>query len=152
MRVLVSRVILWWWLLGNRSRSTLKYRFVCSYTGVPTVNDVSASGLNVTCASSGGPATSVTWRRNCAVLPNNAMYQQTQTVTQTQTATYQNMLMIDSTVTDTDGVYTCSVTNARGYDNGDTGMGGKVLLYSSVQTILSKFLSFLQLLIVQLSQ
>ncbi len=94
------------------------------YSGVPTVNDVSAIGLNITCTSSGGPATSVTWRRNCAVLPNNAMYQQTQTVTQTQTTTYQNRLEIDSAVTDTDGVYTCSVTNTRGYDNGATGIGG----------------------------
>ena len=98
---------------------------------MPTVNDVSASGLSITCMSSGGPATSVTWRRNCAVLPNNATYQQTQTVDVTQTATYRNMLVIDSAVTDTDGVYTCSVTNTRGYDSAVTGMGGKVPLYGS---------------------
>ena len=61
------------------------------------------------------------------MLPNNEMYQQTQVVTQTQTATYQNTLMINSAVTDRDGVYTCSVTNARGYDNGVTGVGGKVI-------------------------
>jgi hypothetical protein len=96
------------------------------YLGVPAVNDVSASGLNLTCTSSGGPATSVIWRRNSAVLPNNAMNQQTQTVIQTQTATYQNTLVIDSAVTDHDGVYTCSVTNARGYSNGVVGMGGKL--------------------------
>ena len=96
------------------------------HVGVPTVNSVSASGLNLTCTSSGGPATSVTWRRNCAVLPNNAMYRQTQRVTQTQTAMYQNTLVIDSAVTDSDGVYTCSVTNARGYDSGVTGIGGKL--------------------------
>ena len=95
-------------------------------TGVPTVNDLSTSGLSITCTSSGGPATSVTWRRNCAVLPNNAMYQQTQTVDVTQTATYQNTLVINSTVTDRDGVYTCSVTNTRGYDSDVVGMGGKV--------------------------
>ena len=96
------------------------------YIGTPTVDSVSTDGLNLTCTSSGGPATSVTWRRNCAVLPNNAMYRQTQTVTQTQTATYQNTLVIDSTVTDHDGVYTCSVTNDRGYSNGATGVGGKL--------------------------
>jgi hypothetical protein len=45
--------------------------------------------------------------------------------------------MIDSTVTDTDGVYTCSVTNARGYDNGVTGMGGKAFLYSLTQARLT---------------
>ena len=78
--------------------------------------------------SSGGPATTVTWRRNCAVLSNNATYQQTQTVIQTQTATYRNKLVIASTVTDHSGVYTCSVTNTRGYSSGVTGMGGKVML------------------------
>ena len=95
------------------------------HVGVPTVNSVSANGLNLTCTSNGGPATQVTWRRNCAVLPDNDMYQQTQVVTQTQTATYQNTLVINSAVTDCDGVYTCSVTNARGYDSGVTGIGGK---------------------------
>ena len=108
--------------------------YVSTHAGVPTVSSVSSDGANnLTCTSSSGPATSVTWRRNCAVLPNNNMYQQIQAVTQTQTATYQNTLMIDSAVTDRDGVYTCSVTNTRGYDNGVVGMGGKVLvlLYSS---------------------
>ena len=97
------------------------------HIGVPTVDSVSTSGLTLTCTSSGGPATIVTWRRNCAVLPNNAMYQQTQTVTQTQTAIYQNTLVIDGAVADRDGVYTCSVTNTRGYSNGNTGLGGKLL-------------------------
>ena len=101
--------------------------YTCAfYIGTPTVDSVSTNGLNLTCTSSGGPATSVTWRKNCAVLPNSAIYQQTQTVTQTQTATYQNTLVINSTVTDHDGVYTCSVTNARGYSNGAIGVGGKL--------------------------
>ena len=119
------------------ARHCLKYVLDCmylsTYVGVPTVSSVTSDGVNnLTCTSSGGPATSVTWRRNCAVLSNNNMYQQTQVVTQTQTATYQNTLVIDSSVTERDGVYTCSVTNARGYDNGVVGMGGKVLaLYSS---------------------
>ena len=119
------------------------------YTGVPTVSSVSTSGLTLTCTSSSGPATVVTWRRNCAVLPNNAMYQQTQMVTQTQTATYQNMLAIDSAVTDRDGVYTCSVTNARGYDSGVTGVGGKVL---AIMTLYAYINLFLQPLMSQLSQ
>ena len=60
------------------------------------------------------------------MLPNDNMYQQTQAVTQTQTATYQNTLVIDSSVSERDGVYTCSVTNARGYGNGVVGMGGNL--------------------------
>ena len=110
-------------------KSVELYIIIYTCTGVPTVSSVSSDGVNnLACISSGGPATSVIWRRNCVVLPNNNMYQQTQAVTQTQTATYQNTLMINSAVTEHDGVYTCSVTNARGYDNGVVGMGGKVLL------------------------
>ena len=127
--------------------------FVLSYStyiGVPTVNSVSTSGLTLTCTSSNGPATVVTWRRNCAVLPNNAMYQQTQTVTQTQIATYQNMLAIDSAVVDRDGVYTCSVTNARGYDSGVIGVGGKLLVCACMNNVLLSLFS--QPLMSQLSQ
>ena len=39
------------------------------------------------------------------------------------------MLVIDSAVTDRDGVYTCSVTNTRGYDSDVTGIGGKVYTF-----------------------
>ena len=98
-----------------------------AYLGVPRVIDMSSNGLNLTCTSTDGPATHVTWRRNCAVLPNNATFQQSQLVTQTQTATYQNTLMVDDAVSERDGVYTCSVTNARGYSNDATGVGGKEL-------------------------
>ena len=98
-----------------------------AYLGVPRVTDMSTNGLSLTCTSTGGPATHVTWRRNCAILPNNATFQQTQLVTQTQTATYQNTLVIDNAVTERDGVYTCSVTNARGYSKDAAGVGGKEL-------------------------
>ena len=91
------------------------------------ITGMSSNGPNLTCTSTGGPATQITWRRNCAVLPNNATFQQSQLVTQTQTATYQNTLVIDNAVTERDGVYTCSVTNARGYSNDATGVGGKEL-------------------------
>ena len=53
------------------------------------------------------------------------MYLQSQLVTQTWSATYQNYLVISDAVTERDGVYTCSVSNARGYSNGATGVGGK---------------------------
>ena len=89
------------------------------------VSSVSANGQNLTCISSGGPATRVRWRRNCVVLPNNATYLQSQLVTQTESATYQNSLVISDAVTERDGVYTRSVSNARGYSNGATGVGGK---------------------------
>ena len=94
------------------------------YAGAPTITGVMYDNYTdtVTCTSSGGPATSVTWRRNCLILqPNDT---QSQTVTDTALATYENTLTLGGT--DNDGVYTCSVSNTRGYDNSLTGVGGEV--------------------------
>ena len=68
--------------------------------------------------------------------PDNPNYQQSQTLTEQQSATYDNTLMISSNVTDIDGVYTCSVSNVVGYSSGATGMGGNV--YIHVYHILNK--------------
>lgn len=56
--------------------------------------------------------------------PDDPNYQQSQMVTQMQTATYENTLMINN-ITDTDGLYTCSVFNMMGYSSGTSGMGGE---------------------------
>ena len=78
----------------------------------------------LTCTSSGGPATTVTWRQNCVVLQrNNPDFAPSQMVTNTETATYQNTLVISSA--DPNGVYTCSVTNRRGYSTSSTGIGSE---------------------------
>lgn len=91
---------------------------------MPEVSGLSGTERVLTCTSSGGPATYVTWRRNCVALPNNDTYLQSQMVMQTQTATYQNTLTISADVAEPDGVYTCSVSNARGYGNSVVGLGG----------------------------
>ena len=130
----------------------IMYNHVFSYLGVPRVTDMTTNGLNLTCTSTGGPATRVTWRRNCVVLSNNAMFQQSQLVTQTQTATYQNILVIDSAVTERDGVYTCSVTNARGYSNDATGVGGKELHKNKCDNLSLLFFFCLQLSMTLVSQ
>ena len=56
--------------------------------------------------------------------PDNPNYQQSQTLTEQQSASYENTLMIANSVTDIDGVYTCSVSNVMGYSSGAIGMGG----------------------------
>ena len=50
---------------------------------------------------------------------------QSQTVTSTASAAYENTLKLPST--DNDGVYTCSVSNVRGYSNDLIGVGGEIL-------------------------
>ena len=66
--------------------------------------------FTLTCVSTGGPATTVTWTRDGAILSNDANHVFTKTVTHQLTATYSNVL----TVTGREpGSYTCSVANAR---------------------------------------
>ena len=66
--------------------------------------------FTLTCVSTGGPATTVTWTRDGAILSNDANYVFAKTVTDQLTATYNNVL----TVTGREpGNYTCSVANVR---------------------------------------
>ena len=66
--------------------------------------------FTLTCVSTGGPATTVTWTRDGAVVSNEANHMFTKTVTNQLTATYHNTL----TVTGREpGSYTCSVANVR---------------------------------------
>jgi len=69
---------------------------------------------SLTCTSTGGPATNVTWRKDGAVITINATYQQTQVVTDPVTGTYETVLMIAQSVTNAFGTYSCTVRNTRG--------------------------------------
>ena len=97
------------------------------FAGSPTISGVTLSGdsRTLTCTSTGGPATFVVWRQNCIILQqNDANYVQNQTVTSTLAATYENTLEINN-ITVSNGVYTCSVCNSRGYDSSSVGVGSK---------------------------
>ena len=91
-------------------------------SGSPSISGVTfdSDSKTLTCTSSGGPATTVTWRRNCLALSD---FVQNQVVTNTELATYENTLMLNGA--NIDGVYTCSVKNNRGYSNFATGIGSK---------------------------
>ena len=88
---------------------------VCPYTGLPSVTSLTFNDQSnsLTCISTGGPATTVTWRRDGVVITLNATYQQTQIVTNTTTSTYQTVLTIDPSVGIV-GTYNCTVENTRG--------------------------------------
>ena len=70
----------------------------------------------LTCTSTGGPATTVTWRRNGSVITINATHQQTKRVVDPVMGIYQTVLTIDSSVSQSDiaGLYSCTVENVRG--------------------------------------
>ena len=70
--------------------------------------------FTLTCISTDGPATTVTWTRDGAAVSYDTNHVLTQTVTDQLAANYSNVL----TVTGREpGNYTCSVTNDRGNDS-----------------------------------
>ena len=86
-----------------------------SFSGSPSIANLEYGNQSrtFTCTSTGGPATSVTWSRNGAVITLNATYQQTKRVVDPVMGTYQTVLTIDPSV-DIVGTYNCTVENARG--------------------------------------
>ena len=69
---------------------------------------------SLTCTSTGGPATNVTWRKYGAIITINSAYQQTQVVTNATTGDYQTVLTTDHNVYDVTDAYSCTVGNTRG--------------------------------------
>ena len=86
--------------------------------GYPNVTSLTYNGQSrtLTCTSTGGPATNVTWRRDGVVITINATYQQTKRVVDPGQGTYQTVLTIDPSVgwSDIVGTYNCTVGNVRG--------------------------------------
>ena len=92
--------------------------FGCYHAGSPSVTSLTFNGQSrtLTCTSTGGPATTVTWRRDGAVITLNATHQQTKRVVDPVMGTYQTVLTIDSSVSQSNivGTYNCTVENDRG--------------------------------------
>jgi hypothetical protein len=87
------------------------------HVGNVAISDVryESSSQTLVCTSIGGPATSVTWSRdNILIILNETTYQQSQVITNTDTATYQNRLRIVTKLASLSGNYVCSVGNSKG--------------------------------------
>ena len=88
------------------------------HTGSPNITSVTFNGSSntLTCTSTGGPATTVTWRRNGAVITVNAVHQLTKRVVDLTMGTYHTVLTIDPSVGQSGifGLYNCTVENDRG--------------------------------------
>ena len=93
---------------------------VCLYihAGSPSTIDLTYNDQSrtLTCTSTGGPATTVTWRRDEMVIALNATYQQTKSLVNPVTGTYQTVVTIDSSLDQRNivGTYRCTVENDRG--------------------------------------
>ena len=87
-----------------------------SIAGSPIVTSVTFDDQSrtLTCTSTGGPATTVTWRRDGVVITLNTTHQQTNRVVDAVEGTYQTVLTINSSVGQIMGIYNCTVKNIRG--------------------------------------
>ena len=66
----------------------------------------------LTCTSTGGPPTTVTWRKN-GVLVDLSLYEQSQRLIDPMEATYQSVLFNDNVTIFVGETFTCEVSNAR---------------------------------------
>ena len=66
--------------------------------------------FTLTCTSTGGPATTVSWRRDDTILSDDNTYSITSQVTDAETATYTHTLTVTGRPV---GEYQCSVSNIR---------------------------------------
>ena len=92
--------------------------FGCIHAGSPTVTSLTFDDQSrtLTCTSTGGPATTVTWRRDGVVITLSDTHQQTKRLVDAVNGTYQTVLTIDPSVgwSDIMGTYNCTVKNDRG--------------------------------------
>ena len=80
------------------------------------------------CTSTGGPATTVTWTKDGAVITPSTTHQQTQMIVDTVEGIYQNTLTIAQSVTGDNlyGLYSCMVENSWGTSNRKQYVYGKI--------------------------
>ena len=107
-------------------------RFPFHHAGSPSVTSLTYDdeSRTLTCISTGGPATIVSWRRNGVVITLSAAYQQTKTLVDPVTGTYQTVLTINPSLhySRVVGNYNCTVENARGESSETVVVTGKTPL------------------------
>ena len=92
------------------------YFNLCIHAGSPIVTGLTFDDQSrtLTCTSIGGPATTVTWKRDGVMITLSATYQQTKRIVDNVNGTYQTVLTIDPSVGQIVGTYNCTVENDRG--------------------------------------
>ena len=103
--------------------------FTSIHAGSPIVTNLTFDDQSrtLTCTSTGGPATNVTWRRDGVVITPNDTHQQTKRLVDAIAGTYQTVLTINSSVSWSDivGTYNCTVENVRGESSGTVVVPGE---------------------------
>ena len=104
------------WVFKSNSFDSLQLPtgdVVVSSVDFQLTSEVDATTLtfNLTCISTGGPATTVTWTSNSRIVADdNAHHIVSQVLTDAETATYNHILMVTGRLA---GVYECIVSNNK---------------------------------------
>ena len=95
----------------------------------------------ITCTSTGGPATDVTWSKDNVniTLTMGDLYEHSQIIINTTSATYENRLRIVDKSSEAAGNYTCQVINSRGGINGSLNIQGNYYEKDSCNHYYEKF-------------
>ena len=73
--------------------------------------DATTPTFNLTCISTGGPATTVTWTSNSRIVTDDSSHHiMSQVLTDSENATYNHILMVTGRLA---GVYECIVSNNK---------------------------------------
>ena len=88
----------------------------------------------ITCTSTGGPATDVTWSKdNVNIrLTMGGVYEHSQIIINTTSSIYENRLRIVDKSSEAAGNYTCHVTNTRGGMNGSLYIQGNYVILCKI--------------------
>ena len=104
------------------------------HAGAPNVTELTfdRESRTLTCTSTGGPATTVTWTKDGAVITPSTTHQQTQMIVDSVEGIYQNTLTIAQSVTGDSlyGLYSCMVENSRGSSNRTVYFYGKHKIFT----------------------
>ena len=102
--------------LSHTTHMPLPFTYIHAGSPIVTGLTFDDQSRTLTCTSTGGPATTVTWRRNGVVITLSDTHQQTKRLVDPVAGTYQTVLTIDPSVgwSDIVGTYNCTVENVRG--------------------------------------
>ena len=84
------------------------------------------TSTTLTCTSTGGPPTTVKWKKD-GVSVNTSHYQQSKKLVDAESATYRNTLFGDNAC-DFVGTFTCEVSNSRGSVQETVQLNGKMIV------------------------
>ena len=103
-----------------------------SYAGSPSITSLlfNRDLATLICTSTGGPPTTVTWRKNSLPL-DSSLFRQSQILVNANGAIYNNFLTGIDNVANSHfiGNFTCTVTNSRGENTSVIDLNGMSLVH-----------------------